>query len=611
MADQGGPQHGEHRPPQRPRQPRPYDYGVPSEYDDGYHGQYDIYATNAAGNDAGEPAQYPEYAPHPEHTGHIRPTGPAGPTGSGGYDQYDGPGQYGAPGPPGTAGAYGAGSPGGPQQPQPPYGSHEPPGGHPRAPYGGHGAYGGAENNGQQARPAQNPAADAPGQAGNPGPNGRPDSHGPHGPPAPAAQPAYGSYGAAPNGNAPHHGPVRQPTPPGHKYQYTEPFDYSETPPAFPAPMTEPPAPGPRGREAVGPPLDVSEETLALRTTSAPGGAGGAVGGASGLGATEGAAVDTASEQDAPRTGGRAERRRAAKRVKRRRRLSATKEIPILIVVALLIAWVLKTFLVQAFVIPSGSMEQTIKIGDRVLVDKLTPWFGSKPERGDVVVFKDPGGWLESEDAEPEEDNSPIGIKQGKELLTFIGLLPSDQEQDLIKRVVAVGGDTVECCDKQGQVTVNGTPLNEPYLHPGNKPSEMKFKVKVPEGRLFVMGDHRSNSADSRYHRKGEGQGTIPEDLVVGRAVVIAWPFDHWRQLEEPGTYASVPDTGGSGTSASGTGENRVTQLPIPAELPLVMGVVGLYRLSRRRQRSVRSERGGCSGRRAGWFGRAGRRASR
>jgi signal peptidase I len=239
-----------------------------------------------------------------------------------------------------------------------------------------------------------------------------------------------------------------------------------------------------------------------------------------------------------PATGGRAARRRQAKRIKRRRRLSMTKEIPILVGVALLIALVLKTFLVQAFVIPSGSMEQTIKIGDRVLVDKLTPWFGSRPERGDVVVFKDPGGWLEGEFTPPDD---PAGVKQVKAALTFVGLLPSDDEQDLIKRVVALGGDTVKCCDAKGQVTVNGAPLKEPYLHPEDQPSKMRFDVKVPKGRVFVMGDHRSNSADSRYHLDDPGNGTVPEDLVVGRAVVIAWPFDHWRRLEEPGTYASVP----------------------------------------------------------------------
>ncbi|NLU69749.1 signal peptidase I [Streptomyces sp. HNM0574] len=295
---------------------------------------------------------------------------------------------------------------------------------------------------------------------------------------------------------------------------------------------------------------------------------------------------------------GRAERRRAAKRIKRRRRLSATKEIPILIGVALVIALVLKTFLVQAFVIPSGSMEQTIRIGDRVLVDKLTPWFGSKPERGDVVVFKDPGGWLEKEEKK-SEGGDPLGIKS---LLTFIGLLPSDDEQDLIKRVVAVGGDTVECCGKDGKVKVNGEPLDEPYLHPGNKPSEIRFKVTVPIGRVFVMGDHRANSADSRFHLDDKGRGTVPEDLIVGRAVVIAWPFDHWRQLGDEGAFDSVPNASGA-TAASG-GANQVAQLPIPAELPLVMGVVGLYRLPGRRQRSVRSECGGRGGRRTVRFRR-------
>jgi signal peptidase I len=316
---------------------------------------------------------------------------------------------------------------------------------------------------------------------------------------------------------------------------------------------------------------------------------------------------------------GRADRRRAAKRIKRRRRLSVTKEIPILVGVALLIALVLKTFLVQAFVIPSGSMEQTIKIDDRVLVDKLTPWFGSRPERGDVVVFKDPGGWLPPEEA--PERNDPVGIKQGRQFLTFIGLLPSAEEQDLIKRVIGTGGDTVRCCDEDGRVTVNGTPLNEPYLHPGNAPSQMRFEVKVPENRIFVMGDHRSNSADSRYHLQDPGKGTIPESLVVGKAVVIAWPYSHWRRLEEPETYASVPDPRGEPASEAASADNDMVHLPTPAELPLVMGVagVGLHRLGRGPQRGTNSVsvRSGCGGRggrgalRRGRTGAAGRRRAR
>ncbi|MFD7663346.1 signal peptidase I [Streptomyces sp. NPDC059788] len=299
--------------------------------------------------------------------------------------------------------------------------------------------------------------------------------------------------------------------------------------------------------------------------------------------------------------GGRAERRRQARRIKRRRRRSYLKEIPILIGVALAIALVLKTFLVQAFVIPSGSMEQTIRIGDRVLVDKLTPWFGSEPERGDVVVFKDPGNWLQGEQVKAADD--PVVVKQVKEFMTFIGLLPSADEQDLIKRVVAVGGDTVKCCDKQGRVTVNGTPLSEPYVHPDNPPSQFKFEVKVPVGRIFVMGDHRSNSADSRYHLDEPYRGTISVDSVVGRAIVIAWPVGHWRRLEEPDTYATVRDAPGARATA-GHGPHSVSPdglsvLPTPAELPLVMGVVGLHRLSGRRWRGVRSGCGGLGGRRA------------
>ncbi|MEG3629027.1 signal peptidase I [Streptomyces poriticola] len=303
-----------------------------------------------------------------------------------------------------------------------------------------------------------------------------------------------------------------------------------------------------------------------------------------------------------PGAGGRsrAERRKLQRKVKRRRRRSAVKEIPLLVGVAVLIALVLKTFLVQAFVIPSGSMEQTIQIGDRVLVDKLTPWFGSEPQRGDVVVFRDPGGWLQEEQTPVKDD--PVVIKQVKEGLAFIGLLPSDDEKDLIKRVVGVGGDRVRCCDQQGRVTVNGVPLDEDYLYPGDDPSKDAFDVTVPEGRLWVMGDHRSNSADSRSHQETDF-GTVSEDEVVGRAMLIAWPLSHWATLEEPKTFASLPDAG-SGTTASSAPSHRVApydpnemiQLPTPAELPLVMGVVGLHRARSRRSHRVRSWRGGCGG---------------
>ncbi|MEV6330928.1 signal peptidase I [Streptomyces sp. NPDC051909] len=323
---------------------------------------------------------------------------------------------------------------------------------------------------------------------------------------------------------------------------------------------------------------------------------------------------------------GRAERRRLARKVKRRRRRSAITEIPLLVTVAVLIALVLKTFLVQAFVIPSGSMEQTIRIDDRVLVDKLTPWFGAEPERGDVVVFEDPGNWLQQEAAPPSDD--PVGVKQLKQALTFIGLLPSADERDLIKRVVAVGGDTVKCCGADGRLTVNGVALDEPYLHPGNAPSTIPFEVKVPAGRVFVMGDHRSDSADSRFHLDEPEHGTVSVDRIVGRAVVIAWPIDHWRRLEERATFASVPDPADTSTKATKATEateateavghgagaaestglshsvstrnlNGLPGLPTPAELLLVMGVAGLSLFRDGRLHGLRSGCGGFGRRRA------------
>ncbi|GAB2616153.1 hypothetical protein GCM10027168_55790 [Streptomyces capparidis] len=297
--------------------------------------------------------------------------------------------------------------------------------------------------------------------------------------------------------------------------------------------------------------------------------------------------------------GGRAERRRVAKRVKRRRRRSLAKELPILLGAALLIALLLKTFLLQAFSIPSGSMENTIRVGDRVVVDKLTPWFGAKPSRGDVVVFKDPGGWLEGQ-PRPKED--PPGVKQVKSFFTFIGLLPSADEQDLIKRVVAVGGDTVECCDAGGRVTVNGFALNESYVRAGNEPSAIPFRVRVPPGRLFVMGDHRANSADSRLHLDEPGQGTISEDLVVGRAFAIAWPTSHWRSLSEPEIYASVPDRDGATTAIGPANHPRESTVPpVPVELPIVMTVMGALTrrgAARSAGRDALGGRGATSGRR-------------
>ncbi|MFD7728784.1 signal peptidase I [Kitasatospora phosalacinea] len=217
------------------------------------------------------------------------------------------------------------------------------------------------------------------------------------------------------------------------------------------------------------------------------------------------------------------------------RQRSFWKELPILIGIALILALVIKTFFVQAFSIPSGSMENTLQVGDRVLVDKLTPWFGSEPERGEVVVFKDPGGWLNDEPTQRSDNSFVRGVQ---DVFSFIGLMPSSDEKDLIKRVIAVGGDTVEC-QGSGPVKVNGVALDEPYIFPGNTPcGEKPFgPVNVPKGTIWVMGDHRGNSLDSRYHMDQPGGGTVPVDNVVGRAFVVAWPIGDWATLPVPDTF--------------------------------------------------------------------------
>ena len=207
-------------------------------------------------------------------------------------------------------------------------------------------------------------------------------------------------------------------------------------------------------------------------------------------------------------------------------------ELPFLVVIALVLAFLIKTFLLQAFLIPSGSMQNTLQENDRVLVDKLTPWFGSEPARGEVVVFRDPADWLANLPA--EEPNA------AQRFLGFIGLMPAVGEKHLIKRVIGVAGDTVEC-KGDGPLKVNGKPLTEPYVYPGNTACSPdpagQFKVTVPAGHLWVMGDHRQASLDSRYHRDDAHGGMVPQADVVGRAVVVAWPVPHWSTLPVPETF--------------------------------------------------------------------------
>jgi signal peptidase I len=216
-----------------------------------------------------------------------------------------------------------------------------------------------------------------------------------------------------------------------------------------------------------------------------------------------------------------------------RRGRSFLRELPVIVVTALVISVLIKTFLIQAFFIPSGSMETTLHgcpacLGDRVLVNKLVTHAGGV-HRGDIVVFRDSSGWLSA--------GSPTPGLRGhiRNALEFIGVAPSSTESDLIKRVIGVGGDTVE--GHNGRVFVNGTRLDEPYVYPGNSPSEGNFSVTVPAGKLWVMGDHRAASADSRAHQGDPGRGFVPERDVIGRAFVIVWPLNRATLLHHPATF--------------------------------------------------------------------------
>ncbi|NJC22546.1 signal peptidase I [Arthrobacter pigmenti] len=215
---------------------------------------------------------------------------------------------------------------------------------------------------------------------------------------------------------------------------------------------------------------------------------------------------------------------------------SWAREILIIVAVALLLSFLIKTFLFRAFFIPSGSMEDTLEIDDRIFVNQLVP----EPfalERGDVVVFRDTQGWL------PEPAPGTTSTNWFQDALVFIGLLPDQSQQHLVKRVIGLEGDRVICCDAEGRITVNGEPLNEPYLYPGANPSDVPFDVTVPEGEIWVMGDHRNASADSRANQDGPGEGFIDVDDIEGKAAVIAWPLDRIGFLGNyPDVFAGVPE---------------------------------------------------------------------
>lgn len=213
--------------------------------------------------------------------------------------------------------------------------------------------------------------------------------------------------------------------------------------------------------------------------------------------------------------------------------LGSVLEFGTILVVALVISVLIKTFLLQAYYVPSGSMETTLQVGDRIAVNRMARDV-EEIDRGDVVVFVDPGGWL------PEQPDRRSAFERGaSNILQTVGLLPQNTGHHLVKRVIGVGGDHVECCTDAGQLTVNGVPIDEDYVIDGAAPSLQEFSVVVPENSLWVMGDNRPNSRDSRYHET-EGNGFVPIGNVEGRAWAIFFPFDHFGKLDKTHAFDAV-----------------------------------------------------------------------
>ncbi|MCW2846497.1 MAG: signal peptidase [Marmoricola sp.] len=209
-------------------------------------------------------------------------------------------------------------------------------------------------------------------------------------------------------------------------------------------------------------------------------------------------------------------------------------ETILLLALALILAIVIKSLFVQAFYIPSPSMEPQFVKNDRILVQKVSYWGSATPSRGDIVVFEDPGNWLDA--AESSTPHSPV-----TRLMEKVGLYPTGGH--LVKRVIGTGGDRVVCCDTKGRVTVNGVALNEKsYLPTGTAPSQTKFDVTVPKNHLWMMGDNRGFSYDSRGHMGGPGGGYVDQDLVVGKVFALIWPAKRAEIIHRPKTFEDIPD---------------------------------------------------------------------